>query len=264
MGILVALLILAIVAEIGLRWFIGQQLRSSFDQQAQEQGITVEEDPEISFGASPLIFGILGQNISQVDVSTPSTLEINYPDGENAPPEIQGSPAATVNLEGLDISDPNNPTAETMTTTTQIPEDMILAMIQRETAQSGNSQDTGYGEAILQQLVQVTDVTANPDNNALDVEFTGGAAVLSLQPQLADGGLTFAVSNAQLFGIDLPQQATDAITSALERGVQNATGDMEIRDFSVIEGGIEMTISGQNVPLSDAASQASQPTGAEA
>lgn len=256
-GILVALLILAIVAELGLRWFVGQQLRSSFDQQAQEQGITVEEDPEISFGASPLLFGLLGGTISQVDVSTPSTLEINYPDGANSVPEIEGTPAATVDVDDLDIADPNNPIARTMSTTTQLPEDMVLAMIQRETAGSmGDSQDTGFGAAILQELVRVTDVTAVPETNSLDVEFTGGAAVLSLEPVLADGGVNFQVSGAEVFGMDLPEQVSEAITGALERGVQDAAGDMEVTEFTVVEGGIQVSIRGQNVPLGEAASQA--------
>lgn len=255
-GILVALLILAIVAELGLRWFIGQQLRGSFEQQAQEQGIALEEDPEISFGASPLLFGLAGGNISQVDVTTPSTLEINYPDGASSVPEIDGNPAATVNLEGLDISDPNSPVAQTMVTTTEIPEDMVLAMIQRETAGAmGDSQDTDFGTAILQQFIRVTDVTAVPENNSLDVEFTDGAAVLSLEPVLTDTGLSFQVRGTELFGIELPEQVSEMITSALERGVQDAAGDMEITEFSVIDSGIQVSIRGQNVPLGDIASQ---------
>lgn len=52
-GLLVALLIMLFVAEFGLRWFIGNELRSSFEAQAAEDGVTMTEDPTISFGATP-------------------------------------------------------------------------------------------------------------------------------------------------------------------------------------------------------------------
>lgn len=262
-GILVALLILIIVAELGLRWFIGQQLRSSFEEENQARGVVIEEDPTISFGATPLVFSLLGQNISEVEMTTPSTLDIRYPDGPESVPEILGTPAATIDLEGLDISDPDNPVAAHMVTTTELPDDMILAMIQESTAgQAGASQDTDYGAAILQQLVRVTDVTANPENNALDVEFTGGAAVLSLEPVVEGEQLRFNAVNAALFGFDLPEQVSQGISTALEQGMQGATDelgaasgvsgdDLGITEFTVIDGGVRVSIQGTNIPLGE-------------
>lgn len=261
-GILVLLLVLLVVAELGLRWFIGNQLRSTFEADAQEQGVTLEEDPSISFGATPLVFSVLGRNIPQMEMTTPSTLQIEYPDGPNSIPEVNGSPAAMVNITDLDITDPNNPVAGTMNTTTEIPEDMILAMIQQSTAASQEGSDpTDFGAAIVQELVKVTDVSTQPDTNTLDVEFTGGAAVLSLEPRVENGELLFQATNANLFGFDLPEQVTGMITSALEKGMQDATGDMEITEFTVIEGGIRVSIRGENLPLSELSGTTTETSG---
>ncbi|QGU06331.1 hypothetical protein COCCU_01860 [Corynebacterium occultum] len=249
-GILVLILILLVIAELGLRWFIGNQLRSTFEDQAQEQGITLEEKPSVSFGASPLVFSVLGGNIGEMDMTTPSTLQINYPDGPTSIPEVLGSPAATVNMVNLDISDPNNPVAGEMLTTTEIPDEMILAMIQRSTADAqGTSQDTGFGAAFLQELIKVTGITSRPEGNVIDVEFTNGAAVLSLTPRVEAGELLFQATNASLFGFDLPAEVSEMITTALEQNMQDATGDMEITEFGVIDGGIQLSIRGENLPL---------------
>ncbi|MGP6174779.1 LmeA family phospholipid-binding protein [Corynebacterium sp. A21] len=251
-GILVVILILLVVAELGLRWFIGDQLRSTFEADAQEQGITLEEDPSISFGTTPLVFSVLGRNIPQLEMTTPSTLQIDYPDGPNSIPEVNGSPSATVAITDLDIADPNNPVAGTMNTTTEIPDDMILAMIQQSTAASQEGSDaTDFGAAIMQELIKITDVSAQPDTNTIDVEFTGGAAVLSVEPRVENGELRFQATGASLFGFDLPEQVTGMITAALEEGMQDATGDMEITEFTVIDGGIRVSIRGENLPLSE-------------
>ena len=85
-GILVALLVLILLAEFGLRWFIGHQMTSQFNQAAEEEGIQVKEDPSVSFGGSPLLVGLFKGSISQMDMTTPSTLQIDGTD-------IKGQPA---------------------------------------------------------------------------------------------------------------------------------------------------------------------------
>ena len=40
-GILVALLVLILLAEFGLRWFIGHQMTSQFNQAAEEEGLSL-------------------------------------------------------------------------------------------------------------------------------------------------------------------------------------------------------------------------------
>ena len=75
-GILVALLVLILLAEFGLRWFIGHQMTSQFNEAAEQEGLQVK-DPSVSFGGSPLLVGLFKGSISQMDMTTPSTLQID-------------------------------------------------------------------------------------------------------------------------------------------------------------------------------------------
>ncbi|AGF71402.1 hypothetical protein A605_01940 [Corynebacterium halotolerans YIM 70093 = DSM 44683] len=251
-----AILLIVLVAEFGLRWFIGQQLRDSFNQQAEESGVTVEEEPTISFGPTPLVFSILGGSINEVNVTTPSTLEITYPGGDSALPEITGQPAAVIDIDDLSISDPDNPVAGTLTTTTEVPEEFLLAIIQRQMAEQQG--DASGAAGFLQELVTITDITANVEESALDVEFTGGAAVLTLQPVPVDGQLTFEATNASLFGFDLPAQVADGITQALQDGVSEQVGQLGVEQFEVIDGGVRIRVVGENVNLNNLTGQGGQ------
>lgn len=70
--IVVILLLLVLVAEFGLRFMIGKQLKDEFQAQASSQGISATEEPSISFGASPLLLGI-AREASMKSQSTPPT-----------------------------------------------------------------------------------------------------------------------------------------------------------------------------------------------
>ena len=67
-GVLVALLLIILLAELGLRWFLGTQMKDQFVQSAKDQGVEASEEPEVSFGASPMIFGMLNGKIPQMDM----------------------------------------------------------------------------------------------------------------------------------------------------------------------------------------------------
>lgn len=234
-GLLVALLIVLFAAEFGLRWFIGNELRSSFEAQAAEDGVTMTEDPTISFGATPLILSAVRGVVPEVEVTTPSTLQIT---GQ----EILGQPEAHVVLDDLDISDRDNPVAARMVTTTEVPEEFLLATIQQ-------SMEANNGGG----LIEISDVTSNPAQGTLDIEFNGGAAVLNLLPAPVDGQLTFEASGGSLFGFDLPSQVTDLITAGLREGVNDQAHGFRIDEFEVVEGGARLKLSGEDVALSEVA-----------
>ena len=235
-GVLVGLLVLLLVVEFGLRWFIGNELRSSFAEQAAADGVTMEEDPTIAFGSTPLVLSAVQGTIPDVEITTPSTLQATDQG-------FLGQPGAHVVLTDLDISDTDNPVAAHMVTTTEVPDEFLLDTVQRAMREEGA--DGG--------LVQITGLTANTVDNTLDLEFNGGAAVLNLIPRPVDGNLTFEAAGASLFGFGLPQQVSDLITRGLQQGVQEQAGDFRIDAFDVIDGGARLQLSGENVALSEVA-----------
>lgn len=235
-GILVALLVLVLVAEFALRWFIGNELRSSFEEQAAADGVTVQEDPSISFGATPLVLSAVRGIVPDVEITTPSTLQVTDQD-------VLGQPGAHVTLTDLDIRDRENPVAAHMVTTTEVPVEFLLATVRK------SIQEEGAGGGII----QVSDLRANPAEGTLDLEFNGGAAVLNLIPRPVDGQLTFEAAGASLFGFALPQQVSDLITRGLQEGVREQAGEFRIDAFDVIDGGARLRLSGENVALSEVA-----------
>ena len=235
-GLLVALLILLLVAEFGLRWFIGNELRTSFEEQAAQDGVTLEEKPSISFGATPLVLSAVRGTVPEVELTSPSTLQIR---GQ----EVLGQPGAHITLNDLDISDTNNPVASHMTAVTEVPEEFLLTTIQRTMVEEGV--DSGF--------IQISGLTADPAAGSLALEFNGGAAVLDLIPRPVDGTLSFEAAKASLFGFELPSQITGLITTGLQQGVQEQAGQLRIDAFDVVDGGVRLTLSGDNVALSEVA-----------
>ncbi|NLA57022.1 MAG: DUF2993 domain-containing protein [Corynebacterium humireducens] len=231
-GILVAVLVILLVAEFGLRWYIGNELRSGFQEQAARDGVTLEEDPTIAFGANPLVLSVVRGTIPHVEISVPSTLQVT----DQA---VLGQPAAVATLTDLDISDPGNPVAAHLVTTAEVPDSYMLATIQH--SMRDNDAD-GF--------IQVTDLRSNPAEGTLDVTFNNGIAVLNLVPSPVDGALTFEAVGASLFGFNLPRQVSDVITQGLQQGVQEQAGDFRIEDFEVVEGGANLTLTGTDVELS--------------
>lgn len=250
-GFLVAVLVLLLLAEFGLRWFIGNELRSGFRENAEQSGVVLEEDPTIGFGATPLVFAAVSGNIPEVEMTTPSTLVVNR---QGEIPEISGAPAANITLSDLNISDPQNPIAENMVTTTEASEDFLLATVQRSMAEQSGE---GMGGQLVQELIQITDIRSNIADGTLDVEFTNGAAHLNLRPVPTDGQLSFEATGASLFGFTMPEEVTRVITNSLQQGLAEESADLSIDAFEIIDGGVRIQVSGTNVNLSDVADSAS-------
>ncbi|MCG7455495.1 LmeA family phospholipid-binding protein, partial [Corynebacterium tuberculostearicum] len=204
-GILVALLVLILLAEFGLRWFIGHQMTSQFNEAAEQEGIQVKEDPSVSFGGSPLLLGLFKGSISQMDMTTPSTLQI---DGT----EIKGQPASEIHVEDMS-TDQDNPVAGKLRASTTVPDDYLLASFQKGISEQAGSDKVGN--------MVVTEITANEQDHVLDVKFAGGLANLSLEPTAHDGKLDIRATEASIFGLELPDQATEAISSALQNGMSD-------------------------------------------
>lgn len=237
-GILVALLVIVLIAEFAVRWFVSSQINDDFHETAQAEGVQVNEDPEVSFGGTPLLWGMLSGTISQMNMKTPSTLEVNGT-------EIKGQPAADVEVSDLHVQDQ---VAGQMRATTTVPDEFLLATFQKNIADQSGSENLGN--------MVVTDIRAVGETNVLKIEFAGGIARLSLKPEAVDGQLRLTAENTALFGFNLPDQASDAVSNALQNGMEEqVVGDMRVEDVFVDSGQLRLTVAGENIPLQDVGTQ---------
>ena len=69
---------------------------------------------------------------------------------------------------------------------------------------------------------------------------------------MQDGQLTFQARSTELFGFALPDDVAQAISSAMSEGVaQEATGGMRVEDFTVISGGLRVSVAGSDVNFAE-------------
>ncbi len=257
LGIIVGVIVLLLVAEFGLRWYIGKQLGD------QMQASSTGEKASVSFGASPLLLGMATGKIPEVTVDSPSTVTITAGTAGEAP-TITGQPESHVTMKDLDFAANDNATAGSVDMVTTMTDEYLLAVVQRQMAENnsgatgttlngatGDQLDLGaLAGQLIQQLVTVTGITSDPANGTVDVQITNGAAALTLRPQAQDGKLTFTAENASIFGVSLPTEVSDALTQGFSQKLQEIGPGLSLADVTVVDGGVKIHVVGTNVPLS--------------
>ncbi|MDY5786045.1 MULTISPECIES: LmeA family phospholipid-binding protein [unclassified Corynebacterium] len=240
-GILAALLILLLVAEFGLRAYMANEIRSSMAAEAPDSVAVQADDMGVSFGPSPLTLGLARGVVPHVTLDTPSTLAI---EGDS----FAGNPATTIQVDNLRV-DNGRQVAEQLTLNTQLPDDFVRVMLQQQLSDALSQAGDGRA-SFLDGIITVSDVTSNPETGTFTIGFSGGAAGLELRPEMRDGNLTFQAEATELFGFAMPQSVTQGISSALETGVEESvTGQLEVRDFTVGAGNLDVTLSGNDVDM---------------
>lgn len=242
LGILAALIVLFFVLEIAIRVFITQQIKTSFLDGAPET-VTVEREPKVYFGAQPVLFGLATGKIHHINLDLPSTLT---PDSTS----IAGTPAAKINATGF-ILDPDDPRADRVEVHTILPQAVVRDMLQRELGASleetSDGQFPGYNK-----ILNVSNVQANPDGGTFTIVFSSGAFAVELRPNIQNGQPVFEAVSTQLLGRSLPDFFSDAVSVALERGLNDqVVGLMKVERFDVVDGGFAVTIIGENVHFND-------------
>ncbi|WP_051866697.1 LmeA family phospholipid-binding protein [Corynebacterium atypicum] len=252
-----AVLILGLIAEVGLRWYMTSQITNQYREQAAAQGTELTEEPEVSFGSSPLILGLVRGSVPQMRMTLPETLRITPSQDSTTPPSVSGNPALDLTAKKLDISHPQAPVAGHLEATTLLTDEFLLATIQQAMAQQEGQSAAAhesFAQSLVRQLVRVTDVTSDATDGTFDIEFTSGAAVLTMQPKVENGGLTFAIVGTSLLGVELPKEISEQIGSALSDSVDgsmNLDAPLTIEAFDIVDGGARVKVSGNDVPLSD-------------
>ncbi|MCZ9294335.1 LmeA family phospholipid-binding protein [Corynebacterium meitnerae] len=242
LGIFGALIVLFFILEIGLRMFIAQQIKSDFLDNAPDS-VTVEREPTVRFGAMPVLFGLASGKIHHINLDLPSTLT---PDSSY----IAGTPAATIDATGLAL-DEDNPHADRVVVNTMLPQAVVRDMLRRELGDSlEESSDGSFVD--LNSMLTVSKVQANPESGTFTITFSNGAFAVELRPHIQDGQPVFEAVSTQLLGRTLPDFFSDAVSVALERGLNDqVVGQMKVERFDVVDGGFAVTIIGENVLLND-------------
>lgn len=240
-GILAALLVLLLIAEGGIRMFMANQITSEFNKNAETssaQGGGDGAEPDVSFGPQPVIFGLVSGKLPHIDLDTPSTLVVN---GD----QVTGDPASHIVMDNIRY-DAGDPVAESFRVDTELTNDLIRAMLNQQLHQQMGE------DSFLSGLINVSDVNTDPDAGTVHIEFTGGVAALDLKPITEQGQMRFEATGTQLFGMDLPEEAANALSDAMNQGMEEqSAGGMNIQEFSVVPGGVRVTMTGENVNFAE-------------
>lgn len=239
---LVAVLLL-IGAEFGLRALISNQMKKDF-------AATSSEEPKVSFGPTPLLLSQLTGTIAQVNVENPSTVQISK--GPDGAPRVEGTPATKVAIKDLSMKDSENPTAGHLQVDAELTEEFLLAQAQAAMASAtAKEQGDDIASQLIRGLIKITSVDAIAAEQAVKIEFTDGAASLTLRPTVDNGALKFRAEEASLLGLGLPSQLTDTLTKTMEKEATELSGLLKIEDLKVEDTKITLRMAGDNVPLDE-------------
>ena len=240
LGIIAGLVILLFVAEVAVRGLIAQQIRASVRDSAPESA-DMREDASVHFGASPVLLGLARGKLQHINLDVPSTL---VPDSD----EIVGNPPATIDATGF-VLDQDDPSADSLILHTELPQALVRDMLQQELHRSLDEAQNGRF-AEYDGILTVSDVRTNPAVGTFNVTFSNGAFGVELRPEVSDGKMTFAAESTQILGRDLPDFFSEAVSSALENGLnEDVVGPMQIQQFQVVDNGFRITVAGENVHM---------------
>ncbi|WKD62085.1 hypothetical protein CCICO_10430 [Corynebacterium ciconiae DSM 44920] len=226
-GVLLAVLVIAVVAEVGTRFYVGKRI--------------TDEVPgsSVSFGASPLLLGAATGTVNHLTVTTDNTLQIMATEAHPDKPHVTGTPEATVDIDKLNIRG-ERLMAEHFVADAILPDDYLLAMAQRTKAERS-------GGSFFADLIEVTDIDTT--GNTVRVLINDGLATMTLTPQVGSNQLEFHVDSIEVGTVRLPDAFSQEIGRALQVAVAEATVDLQITEAEVVDNGLRVTAVGDNVDL---------------
>lgn len=241
------IVVLLLGAEVATRIVVSREVSEQFTAQAAAENIEITDEPDISFGWTPVILSAVTRNVPSVEVAAPSTAAVV--DGSAV-----GNPELTVSLTDLDISDTTRPVAGHLIVSTTVTDEYMAAIISDAQAQQA-AQSAARGDWIgrlANSVIQVTDVRSDPARNLVAVEISNGAAEILIAAQAANDSVALDVVESKILGVGLPQAAVDAIGTTVRDELQDALqefGGLRITDAEVVDGGLKVSLSGDNVDL---------------
>ena len=260
-SVVAVLVILLVIAEFGVRAYAKNTVVDEIRSSLEEDGTELSEDPSVSFGASPLLLGLVQGKIPSMSATMPSTVEVSYEDGDQSRPVITGQPAVEMDAKNISVTG-ESMLIDDLTLDTTMPSEMLLAELQKSEAAGGaedgedgeqaqNSEDDNPFSGALDNLISITDVAMNTGENTLDFEISGGLATLSMVPEVTDGTLSMSLSDVKIFGMSLPQSVAESLSDQLESTVNEASEELTIQSAEVTEDGLKIRLHGTQINMDE-------------
>lgn len=244
---LVSVLVIGAVAEVGTRFYVAHRVKQEFEQVADKNQLTMRSEPETSFGATSVVWGGLRQNLSELNLTIPSTLDISYENNDESRPVVKGQPQ--VRLTAHDLSGWNSDGGYELGelhAETVVPPEMLLSEIRKAT--QVQRQNASAFEQLLQGAVSVTRVTPNPESQSLQLELNGGLASINVAPSVQNGEIVLDIQDGSILGINLPGEFLNSVEQSLSESVNALNlGGLKVSDLKVVSGGLEASVHGTNV-----------------
>lgn len=217
------LVVLLVVGVVGAEFYVRKQVEDKIAQAATSE---LHSPTTASVNGLALLL-LLGNSVSSVDLHS-----------EGGSDSGQVAPAIDVTLHDVAIEGESAQAGSLEGKVSLSAEDMLAA------AQESNSSDGGF----FDQFTQVQSITPDPGANALQVSI-GGVADTTLVPEVRDGALEFAPQDTQVLGIQIPENLLGGTISMVNETVDRLPEGVSIDAATVTDGGMDLQISGQNVPL---------------
>ncbi|WP_414122381.1 DUF2993 domain-containing protein [Corynebacterium nuruki] len=270
-AVVIVILLLIAAAEFGLRAYLKGTVADEMRSSAQDKGVELSADPEVSFGSAPLIGGLIRGKIPELTMSLPSSLSVKYQDSDQSKPVVTGQPAIKATMKDVETGGDNG-TIGSLTVDTTLPPEYLLAEVQKAMSEgdgAGGTGGTGSGSAgqsgrpaqdaapnPLAGLMKVDGVEPNTADQTLDVRIAGGLATVAMKPSVTDQGFIMEVADVKLLGFSLPDSLTDSLKDSLQQSIDQSD-NLQITAAEITDDGLKVRLTGHDVTMDDLADDAS-------
>lgn len=260
LALALVLVLLVALAEFGARAYMKNQIVEGLQQQATEHHLQLAGDPAVSFGKSPVLLGLFSKSLNELNMTIPSSLNISYQDSDKSKPVVQGNPEVKFHGEDITMDQQGQTgTIGKMTMNTAIPSEYMLAQVQKNAA---DQPQQGGAAGFLQQAITVTGIKPLPDEQALEVEISGGLASIKMKPTVENGELKMQAEGGEVFGFSLPETFLSNIQDSLSSQTSEVgPAGMEFKNVTVTNEGMDVELFGSDVDMSELAQSVEETPG---
>ena len=215
-GLLLLLVLLAVGAEFGARWFLADRIENRASQR-------LEAPVDVTFGTSPVLPGLVtSRTLDSLHLSSPATAETPALEIDGAGARLDGD---TVTLDSISGT---------------------ATLTDAQLTEAATRGDRGSGA--VAELTAIRSVRADVAEGVLRAD-VGGVAEIGATPGVSDGRLTFSPQQTEILGLPLPDGLFSGITTIVDGTMDDLPAGVTIDGARVVDGGLEVHLSGTGVTV---------------